>query len=59
MNQRERDQIQKAIDHLMTDDEFEIGMDILKKLAEPGWKNPLEGLKTVNYLDVCSREENV
>jgi hypothetical protein len=55
MKQQERDQIQKAIDHIMTDDEFEIGMGILKKLADPDWRDPLVGLKTVNYLDVCAR----
>lgn len=43
----------------MADDGFEMGMAILKKLADPGWKDPLVGLKTVNYLDVCSSKEKV
>ncbi len=57
MTKNEKIILKKAINRLHDDDGWDEGISLLKRLIDPKWKNPLENVKKVSYLEICSRNE--
>jgi hypothetical protein len=56
MTKKEKILIQKAIDLIHMDDNYEEGMDILKRLIDPKWISPIDNLRNIDLKTINSRE---
>lgn len=59
MTKKEKELVQKAIDLFCEDGGWADGMDILKKLINKNYKNPLKDCPTVKYVDITSMIDEI